>query len=55
MKLLLRHSRKATDITVLEMLDETDNDGNSPLHLAVDSGHLPVTEYIIENCLKISK
>nr|XP_018670871.1 transient receptor potential cation channel subfamily A member 1 homolog [Ciona intestinalis] len=53
-KLILEHAKSESRGKLSDMLDERDNDGNTALHLSVDSGHLPVTEYII-NCSLINR
>lgn len=35
---------------IKQMLSDVDNDSNTPLHLAVDSGHAGVTSYLISKC-----
>ena len=38
----------------IDLLKEQDNDGNTPLHLSVDNGHLHVTDYIIDEMKRIN-
>ena len=49
----MSHSRQTTEATLKELLDEADNDGNTPLHLAVNSGHIEVAEFLIKAASKI--
>ena len=52
---MFKQSGKGSQSTLLELLDEKDNDGSTPLHLAVDNGHLHVTNFIIEQCQRCGK
>ena len=51
---MLNKTKKQSIGDFVELLHEADSDGNTPLHLAVDNGHLNVTNYIIEEMKNIS-
>ena len=54
-KLLIEHCTLSDEISLLDMLQEVDSDGNCALHLCADCGHFSLAELIIENCINLSK
>lgn len=55
MELLLGEAEKRHTVNIADMMTDKDNDGNTALHLAVDSGHMNITRFLLDKAKELGK